>query len=54
MLSKFSDMLCVVDDMSDSGVDVSEISIPVPSRGCSRLRAQQYGVSVVGRYSGLH
>ena len=52
MLSKFSVMLCVIGGVSDSGVDVNKISMPISSKCCSRLRAQQFGVSAVGRCSG--
>ena len=52
ILSRFSDMLCVIGGVSDSGVGVSEIFIPVSSRCRSRLRSQQFGVSAVGRCSG--
>ena len=45
-------MLCVGDGMVDSGVDMSEIFMPIPSRFCSRLRAQQLGVSPFGVCSG--
>ena len=38
--------------MSDSGVGVSEISMLILSRCCIKLRAQQFGVSDVGRCSG--
>ena len=51
MSSKFSVMLCVIGGFSDSGVGVSEMSMPISSRCCSRLRAQQSGVSAVGRGS---
>ena len=51
MSSRFSVMLCVIGGVSDSGVDVSEISMPISSWCCSRLKAQQLGVSTVGRCS---
>ena len=52
MSSRFSVILCVRWGGSDSGVGVSEISMPISSRCCSKLRAQQFGVSAAGRYSG--
>ena len=45
-------MLCVIGGLSDSGVGVREISMPISSRCCSRLRAQQFDVSAVGGCSG--
>ena len=45
--AKFFDMLCVIGGVSDSGVGVSEISMPISSRCCSSLR-----VSAAGRVSG--
>ena len=38
-------MLCVIYGVSDSGVGVREISIPISSRCCTRLRNQQLGLS---------
>ena len=45
-LSKFSVMLCVIGGVSD-------ISMLISSKCCSRLGAQQFGVSDVGMCSGL-
>ena len=43
--SKFSVMRCVFDGVSNSVVCVTESSMPIPTRCCSRLRAHQFCVS---------
>ena len=47
-----SKLLCVIGGVSDNGVGVSEISMPISSRCCSMLSVEQSGVSAVGRCSG--
>ena len=48
MSGRCSVMLCVVGGSADSGVGVKAISMPSLSMCCSRLGAQQFGVSFLG------
>ena len=50
--ARCSVMLCVVGGSVDSGVGVKVISMPNSSRCCSRLSAQQFGVSSIGEVNG--
>ena len=46
-------MLCVVGGASDNGVGARSISFPSSSKCCSKLSAQQLGLSSIGGRSGL-
>ena len=52
MPGRCSLMLCAFGGFADSGVGVKVISMPSSSRCCSRLSAQQFGVSSIGEVKG--
>ena len=50
-VSCYAVMMCVIGGVSDSGVGVSETSMPISSKYCGRLRSQQLDVSPICRCS---